>query len=102
MLAWKLGKCFYHSLNISVLGKPFVTATPLNWATANIIASIVYGSRFEYNDPRFVAVVGRANESLRIAGSPSVQVNKKKTFNLNNEISTKGFLKKSHVGSTAL
>lgn len=74
-------KCLYHTLNISVLGKPFVTATPLNWATANIIASIVHGSRFEYSDPRFVAMVGRANESLWIAGFTSVQVNKKKTLN---------------------
>lgn len=57
-----------------ITGKPFRTKTLLNWATSNIISSIVYGSRFEYSDPRFVTMVGRANESIRITGSASIQV----------------------------
>uniref|UniRef100_A0A3P8SAD1 Uncharacterized protein n=1 Tax=Amphiprion percula TaxID=161767 RepID=A0A3P8SAD1_AMPPE len=35
-------------------GKPFDTARPVNYAVSNIISSIVYRSRFEYEDPRFI------------------------------------------------
>ncbi|XP_075942070.1 cytochrome P450 2K4-like [Anarhichas minor] len=54
-------------------GKPFDTACPVNHATSNIISAIVYGSRFEYNDPRFKNLVRRANENIRIVGSASIQ-----------------------------
>ncbi|XP_029944980.1 cytochrome P450 2K1-like [Salarias fasciatus] len=53
-------------------GKPFDTTPPLTHATANIISSIVYGSRFEYNDFRFQNLVSRANENIRLVGSPSI------------------------------
>ncbi|XP_028267915.1 cytochrome P450 2K1-like [Parambassis ranga] len=55
-------------------GKPFDTTRPLNYATSNIISSIVYGSRFEYDDPRFKNLVSRANETIRIVGSPAIQL----------------------------
>ncbi|XP_029982357.1 cytochrome P450 2K1-like [Sphaeramia orbicularis] len=55
-------------------GKPFETTCPLNYATSNIISSIVYGKRFEYDDPTFTNMVGRANESIRLAGSKSIQL----------------------------
>ncbi|XP_070836475.1 cytochrome P450 2K1-like isoform X1 [Chaetodon trifascialis] len=55
-------------------GKPFDTARPANYATSNIISSIVYGSRFEYNDPRFQNMVRRANENIRMAGSAVIQL----------------------------
>ena len=46
----------------------------MNYAVSNIICAIVYGSRFEYDDPKFMAMVNRANENIRLAGSASVQV----------------------------
>ncbi|KAG7264018.1 hypothetical protein CRUP_011347 [Coryphaenoides rupestris] len=55
-------------------GKAFDTTQPINYAVSNIICSIVYGSRFEYDDPEFKAMVNRANESIRLAGSPAVQL----------------------------
>ncbi|XP_026181185.1 cytochrome P450 2K1-like [Mastacembelus armatus] len=55
-------------------GKPVDTTRPLNYATSNIISSIVYGSRFEYTDPRFQNMVRRANENIRVIGSASIQV----------------------------
>ncbi|CAN9505273.1 unnamed protein product [Ophioblennius macclurei] len=55
-------------------GKPFDTGPPLIHATANIISSIVYGSRFEYSDPRFQNLVARANQNICLTGSPSVQL----------------------------
>ncbi|XP_047428371.1 cytochrome P450 2K1-like [Mugil cephalus] len=55
-------------------GKPFDTTRAVNYATSNIISSIVYGSRFEYDDPRFINLVGRANESIRVAGSAAIHL----------------------------
>ncbi|XP_030005879.1 cytochrome P450 2K1-like [Sphaeramia orbicularis] len=55
-------------------GKPFETADPINNATFNIIASIVYGSRFEYDDPTFTSMVERNDESVRLAGSKLIQI----------------------------
>uniref|UniRef100_A0A673NGC4 Uncharacterized protein n=1 Tax=Sinocyclocheilus rhinocerous TaxID=307959 RepID=A0A673NGC4_9TELE len=52
--------------------KPFDTTQP--YAVSNIISSIVYGSRFEYTDPRFTEMVDRANENVRVAGSTSIMV----------------------------
>ncbi|XP_026071298.1 cytochrome P450 2K1-like isoform X3 [Carassius auratus] len=49
-------------------GKPFDTTRPVNYAVSNIISSIVYGSRFEYTDPRFTETVDRANENVRKSG----------------------------------
>uniref|UniRef100_A0A3Q2UUM3 Uncharacterized protein n=1 Tax=Haplochromis burtoni TaxID=8153 RepID=A0A3Q2UUM3_HAPBU len=45
-------------------GEAFDTNQRLSYAVSNIICSIVYGSRFEYNDP----------EGAKLLGSPSVQM----------------------------
>ncbi|XP_037331360.2 cytochrome P450 2K1-like [Pungitius pungitius] len=55
-------------------GKPFYTEGPLSYATSNIVSAIVYGSRFEYNDPQFISMVKRSNETVRIVGSTQIQV----------------------------
>eukprot|EP00064_Thunnus_orientalis_P000221 superscaffoldBa00000009_g221 len=55
-------------------GKPFDTTQSINYAVSNVISTIVYGSRFEYNDPEFTRMVDRANENIRLSGSPSIQV----------------------------
>lgn len=55
-------------------GKPFDTKRPVNHATCNIISAIVYGSRFEYGDSRFKNMVARANETIHVSGSASVQL----------------------------
>ncbi|XP_041633564.1 cytochrome P450 2K1-like [Cheilinus undulatus] len=55
-------------------GKPFDTLRPLNYATSNIISSIVYGSRFDYDDHLFQTLVKRANQTIRITGSATVQL----------------------------
>ncbi|KAF4115666.1 hypothetical protein G5714_003155 [Onychostoma macrolepis] len=59
---------------IEEIEKPFNTTQPVNYAVSNIISSIVYGSRFEYTDPQFTAMVDRANENVGVAGSTSVMV----------------------------
>lgn len=46
----------------------------MNCAVSNIISSIVYGSRFEYNDPEFTSLVDRTNRVIQLLGTPSVKV----------------------------
>ncbi|CAJ1075060.1 hypothetical protein L3Q82_014178%2C partial [Xyrichtys novacula] len=55
-------------------GKPFNTSRPMNHATSNVISSIVYGSRFEYDDPRFKCMVKTANHTISIVGSAQIQL----------------------------
>uniref|UniRef100_A0A3B4UQ96 Cytochrome P450 2K1-like n=1 Tax=Seriola dumerili TaxID=41447 RepID=A0A3B4UQ96_SERDU len=55
-------------------GKSFDTTQPMNYAVSNIICSIVYGSRFEYDDTEFTSLVDRTNRNIQLAGSPSIQV----------------------------
>lgn len=59
---------------VSPAGKPFDTTQPVNYAVSNIICSIVYGSRFEYDDPEFTSLVDRVNRNIQLAGSPAMQV----------------------------
>ncbi|KAF1376962.1 hypothetical protein PFLUV_G00216950 [Perca fluviatilis] len=55
-------------------GEAFDTTQPINYAVSNIICSIVYGSRFEYDDPEFTSLVDRTNRYVQLVGSPSVQL----------------------------
>ncbi|XP_032443870.1 cytochrome P450 2K4-like [Xiphophorus hellerii] len=58
----------------SYKGKPFNTSRPTNNATSNVISSIVFGSRFEYDDPQFRGLVSRITENIKIAGSAGIQL----------------------------
>ncbi|XP_027897294.1 cytochrome P450 2K4-like [Xiphophorus couchianus] len=58
----------------SYKGKPFNTSCPTNNATSNIISSIVFGSRFEYDDPQFRGLISRITENIKIAGSAEIQL----------------------------
>ncbi|XP_070704955.1 cytochrome P450 2K1-like isoform X1 [Pempheris klunzingeri] len=55
-------------------GEAFDTTQPMNYAVSNIICSMVYGSRFEYDDPEFTSLVDRTNRNIQLVGSPSLQV----------------------------
>ncbi|KAK2889848.1 cytochrome P450 2K1-like [Channa argus] len=55
-------------------GKPIDTTQPVNYAVSNIICSIVYGSRFEYDDPEFTSLVDRTNKNIQLLGSPSIGI----------------------------
>ncbi|XP_076612268.1 cytochrome P450 2K1-like [Chaetodon auriga] len=55
-------------------GEAFDTTRSMNYAVSNIICSIVYGSRFEYNDPKFTTMVDQANKRIQLVGSPSMQL----------------------------
>ncbi|MBN3305129.1 CP2K1 protein, partial [Amia calva] len=55
-------------------GKPFDVKDPVNRAVSNIISSIVYGTRFDYDDPVFQAMVNKANERVSLSMSPQMQL----------------------------
>uniref|UniRef100_H3C9Z9 Cytochrome P450 2K1-like n=1 Tax=Tetraodon nigroviridis TaxID=99883 RepID=H3C9Z9_TETNG len=55
-------------------GEPFDTTQPINFAVSNIICSMVYGSRFDYDDPEFTSLVDRTITIIQLAGSPSIMV----------------------------
>ncbi|XP_038582467.1 cytochrome P450 2K1-like [Micropterus salmoides] len=55
-------------------GEAVDTTGPINYAVSNIICSIVYGSRFEYDDPEFTSMVDRTSRNNQLLGTPSVQV----------------------------
>ncbi|XP_027897295.1 cytochrome P450 2K1-like [Xiphophorus couchianus] len=58
----------------SYKGKPFNTSHPVNYATSNIISSIVFGSRFDYDNLRFRNLVSRVNESISLFGTTGIQL----------------------------
>ncbi|XP_030576816.1 cytochrome P450 2K1-like [Archocentrus centrarchus] len=55
-------------------GEAFDTTQPINCAVSNIICSIVYGSRFEYDDSEFTSLVDRTSRIIKLLGSPSIQI----------------------------
>ncbi|KAM8724741.1 cytochrome P450 2K1-like [Acanthopagrus schlegelii] len=55
-------------------GKPFDTTQPVRFAASNVISNIVYGNRFEYDDPDFRSMVERACKNTELMGCASVQL----------------------------
>ncbi|CAM4334780.1 unnamed protein product [Leuciscus chuanchicus] len=55
-------------------GKTFDTTQPVNLSVSNIIATIVYGSRFEYSNTKLHHMVRRAYENMKMVSSASVQI----------------------------
>uniref|UniRef100_A0A673CHM4 Cytochrome P450 2K1-like n=1 Tax=Sphaeramia orbicularis TaxID=375764 RepID=A0A673CHM4_9TELE len=47
-------------------GQAFDTTQPINYAVSNIICSMVYGSRFEYDDPQFTSMVDRTTRRIQL------------------------------------
>lgn len=46
----------------------------LNNAVSNVICSILFGERFEYDDPVFLTLLKLINQNTKLLGSPMVQV----------------------------
>ncbi|KAG9269338.1 cytochrome P450 2C5-like isoform X1 [Astyanax mexicanus] len=51
-------------------GKAFYPIHPIMNAVSNIICSIIFGDRFEYDDKRFAQLLEILNENMRVGGSP--------------------------------
>ncbi|XP_054617783.1 cytochrome P450 2K1-like [Dunckerocampus dactyliophorus] len=55
-------------------GEAFDNNQIINYAVSNIICSLVFGSRFRYDDPVFVAMVHRASKGIQLLGAPTMQL----------------------------
>nr|XP_061806332.1 cytochrome P450 2K1-like [Nerophis lumbriciformis] len=55
-------------------GEAFDTQQAINHAVSNIICSLVFGSRFRYDDPAFRAMVWRNSRAIQIVSGPSLQL----------------------------
>ncbi|NXT84317.1 CP2K6 protein, partial [Zapornia atra] len=69
-------------------GKPLELTLMMNGAIANVIVSILFGKRFDYEDPTFKRLVSLVNQNVRIFGSLSVL--------MYNTFPVFGFLLKNH------
>lgn len=54
-------------------GQPLPLAL-LGWAPCNITFTLVFGQRFDYQDPVFVSLLGLIDQVMVLLGSPGVQV----------------------------
>ncbi|XP_061785182.1 cytochrome P450 2K4-like [Nerophis lumbriciformis] len=55
-------------------GEAFDNTKIINSSVSNIICSMVFGSRFRYDDPVFTAMIQRINRTVQILGAPSMQL----------------------------
>ncbi|XP_073504151.1 cytochrome P450 2K1-like [Phyllobates terribilis] len=53
-------------------GKPFNIHLLISSAVSNVICSIIFGKRFEYDDPMFESLIKMLHENARLAGTPTV------------------------------
>nr|XP_051697026.1 cytochrome P450 2W1 [Oryctolagus cuniculus] len=54
-------------------GQPFPLAL-LGWAPSNVTFALLFGQRFRYQDPVFLALMGLIDEVMVLLGSPGVQL----------------------------
>lgn len=54
-------------------GRPFPLAV-LRWAPSNITFALLFGQRFDYQDPVFRSLLGLVDDVMVLLGKPSVQV----------------------------
>ncbi|CAJ0921126.1 unnamed protein product [Ranitomeya imitator] len=55
-------------------GKPFNTHMLTNSALSNVICSIIFGKRFEYDDPMFQKLINMLDESVKLVATPKVML----------------------------
>ncbi|KAM4713323.1 LOW QUALITY PROTEIN: cytochrome P450 2K1-like [Anableps anableps] len=59
---------------IKFKAEAFNMTQPISYAVANIICSMVYGSRFKYSDSEFKTIVNRTSQGLHLLGTPAIQL----------------------------
>ncbi|XP_061109341.1 cytochrome P450 2K1-like [Conger conger] len=55
-------------------GRPFNPTIHINSAVSNIICVLVFGQRFQYDDPHFLRLQRLVSENIRLAVSPMTQL----------------------------
>lgn len=57
-------------LHLSTSGKPFDPVFVLSRSVSNIICSVIFGSRFDYDDERLLTIIHFINDNFQIMSSP--------------------------------
>ena len=60
--------------SVPLKGKPFYPIHQFMNAVSNIISSVIFGDRFEYDNKHFAKLLEILNENIQDAGSPVGQV----------------------------
>ncbi|GCB82324.1 hypothetical protein scyTo_0023073 [Scyliorhinus torazame] len=55
-------------------GQPFETAQIVSSAVSNIICSIIFGQRFDYEDELFISLTTMMDEITRLGGTAPIHV----------------------------
>ncbi|XP_015676190.1 cytochrome P450 2K6-like [Protobothrops mucrosquamatus] len=55
-------------------GKPFEVTTIMTAAVSNIIVSILFGKRYDYEDATFLRLMNIISENIRLSGSPNISL----------------------------
>lgn len=58
---------------VSPAGRPFPLAL-LGWAPSNVTFTLLFGQRFDYQDPVFVSLLGLIDDVMVLLGTPGLQV----------------------------
>ncbi|XP_073399237.1 cytochrome P450 2K1-like isoform X2 [Dendrobates tinctorius] len=66
-------------------GKLFDTHMLINSAVSNVICSIIFGKRFEYDDPTFQKLIKMLDENVKLFGTPKVMESTKAQTHFNEE-----------------
>ncbi|XP_073504153.1 cytochrome P450 2K4-like isoform X2 [Phyllobates terribilis] len=66
-------------------GKPFNIHLLINSAVSNVICSIIFGKRFEYDDPTFQKLIKMLDEIPKLVGTPKVMESTKAQTHFNEE-----------------
>ncbi|XP_040204257.1 cytochrome P450 2K6-like [Rana temporaria] len=68
-------ECGFFTKELELLeGKPEDLASKTNFAIGNIIISIIFGHRFDYQHPILLRLIGLISENMRLVGSPSIAI----------------------------
>lgn len=66
-------------LHLSTSGKPFDPVFILSRSVSNIICSVVFGSRFDYDDERLLTIIHFINDNFKIMSSPWGEVSTRRS-----------------------
>lgn len=58
---------------VSPTGRPFPLAL-LGWAPSNVTFTLLFGQRFDYQDPVFMSLLGLIDDVMVLLGTPGLQV----------------------------
>uniref|UniRef100_H3AS13 Uncharacterized protein n=1 Tax=Latimeria chalumnae TaxID=7897 RepID=H3AS13_LATCH len=61
---------FFINVFKSKMGQPFNAANTITMAVSNIICSVVFGHRFDYDDKTFLHLINLNEEVMKFSGSP--------------------------------